>query len=216
MYLVRVFEVLISLCSCFSPPERHHWGRRDRPVLLSSLVHDENFHHLLFSQHHQQVALDESRQYTHTSTASRMLHPTAAHLPQQSPIMVDLHDQVTEWTWNQGGQCLSLTGADGHVLAIRVPQPCRRVIWGANDMFLLSHIDSFCCTGFCRSQMTPSTNLSLFSLSLPPAPPPSFQRCTRDQSPYRTLLRRWRPTDFPSTPVSPSPGAALSSSQHAR
>lgn len=79
-----------------SPPERHHWGRRDRPVLLSSLVQDENFHHLLFSQHHQQVALDESRQYNHTSTASRMLHPPAAHLPQQSPIMVDLHDQVTE------------------------------------------------------------------------------------------------------------------------
>lgn len=98
-YLLTVFELVLSLCSLFSPPERHHWGRRDRPVLLSSLVHDENFHHLLFSQHHQQVALDESRQYTHTSTASRMLHPTAAHLPQQSPIMVDLHDQVTGWNW---------------------------------------------------------------------------------------------------------------------
>lgn len=83
-----------SVC-CYSPPERHQWGRRDRPVLFSSLVQDENFHHLLFSQHHQQVALDESRQYNHTSTAPRMLHP-AAHLPQQSPIMVDLHDQVTE------------------------------------------------------------------------------------------------------------------------
>lgn len=78
-----------------SPPVRHQWGRRDRPVLHASPVQDENFHQLLFSQHHQQVPLDESRQYSHTSTAPRMLHP-AAHLSQQSPIMVDLHDQVTD------------------------------------------------------------------------------------------------------------------------
>ncbi|TKS72557.1 RING finger protein 44 [Collichthys lucidus] len=78
-----------------SPPLRRQWGRRDRPVLHSSLVQDENFHHLLFSQHHQQVPLDESRQYSHTSTPPRMLHP-AAHLPQQSPIMVDLHDQLIQ------------------------------------------------------------------------------------------------------------------------
>lgn len=75
-----------------SPPVRRQWGR-DRPVLHTSLVQDENFHHLLFSQHHQQVSLDESRHYSRTSTPPRMLHP-AAHLPQQSPIMVDLHDQV--------------------------------------------------------------------------------------------------------------------------
>lgn len=97
---------VLSVCSnhlllfCFfpiwtySPPIRRQWGRRDRPVLHTSPVQDENFHHLLFSQHHQQVPLDESRQYSHTSTAPRMLHP-AAHLPQQNPIMVDLHDQVT-------------------------------------------------------------------------------------------------------------------------
>lgn len=83
---------------CSSPPERHHWGRRDRPVLFSSLVQDENFHHLIFSQHHPQVPLDESRQYNHTSTPPRMLHP-AAPLPHQSPIMVDLHDQVTDEGW---------------------------------------------------------------------------------------------------------------------
>lgn len=82
--------VFIFLCS---PPVRRQWGRRDRPALHTSLVQDENLHHLLFSQHHQQVSLDESRQYSHTSTAPRMLHP-AAHLPQQSPIMVDLHEQV--------------------------------------------------------------------------------------------------------------------------
>lgn len=87
---------------CSSPPERHHWGRRDRPVLFSSLVQDENFHHLIFSQHHPQVPLDESRQYNHTSTPPRMLHP-AASLPHQSPIMVDLHDQVTDKLWMCAG-----------------------------------------------------------------------------------------------------------------
>ncbi|XP_061901626.1 RING finger protein 44 isoform X3 [Entelurus aequoreus] len=48
-----------------SPQVRRQWGRRDRPVLHTSLVHDENLHHLLFSQHHQ-----------------------------QNPIMVDLHEQM--------------------------------------------------------------------------------------------------------------------------
>ncbi|TNN40737.1 RING finger protein 44 [Liparis tanakae] len=78
-----------------SPPVRRQWGRRDRPAaaLPASLIQDENFHHLLFAQHHQPVPLDESRQYGRTSTPPRMLHP-AAHLPPQSPIMVDLHDQM--------------------------------------------------------------------------------------------------------------------------
>ncbi|XP_053734942.1 RING finger protein 44 isoform X1 [Synchiropus splendidus] len=86
-----------------SPPVRHQWGRQDRPVLHTSLIQDENFHHLLFSHHHQQVPLDESRQFSHTSTAPRMLHP-AAHLPQQSPIMVDLHEQM-----HQGSVPISYT-----------------------------------------------------------------------------------------------------------
>lgn len=81
-----------SVCP-LSPPVRRQWGGQARPVLHSSPVQDENFHQLLFSQHPQQIPLDESRQYSHTSTAPRMLHP-AAHLPQQSHIMVDLHDQV--------------------------------------------------------------------------------------------------------------------------
>lgn len=85
-----------------SPPLRRQWTGRDRPALHGSLIQDENFHRLLFSQHPQhqpqqqppQVPLDESRHYNHSSAPPRMLHP-AAHLPQQSPIMVDLHDQVT-------------------------------------------------------------------------------------------------------------------------
>lgn len=83
-----------------SPPVRRQWGPRDRPVLHGSLHQDENFHHSLFSQQpqqhqhqQQQIPLDESRQYSHTSAPPRMLHP-ATHPPQQSPIMVDLHEQV--------------------------------------------------------------------------------------------------------------------------
>uniref|UniRef100_A0A674C804 Ring finger protein 44 n=1 Tax=Salmo trutta TaxID=8032 RepID=A0A674C804_SALTR len=78
-----------------SPPVRRQWGSRDRPVILhNALLQDENFHHPLFSQQHQQVLLDEARQYSHTSAPSRMLHP-AAHPPQHqhTPIMVELHDQ---------------------------------------------------------------------------------------------------------------------------
>ncbi|KAM9511078.1 RING finger protein 44-like isoform 2-T4 [Salvelinus alpinus] len=76
-----------------SPPVRQQWGGRDRPVVLHSALR-QDFHHPLFSQQHQQVLLDESRQYSHASAPPRMLHP-AAHPPQhqQTPIMVELHDQ---------------------------------------------------------------------------------------------------------------------------
>ncbi|XP_052373953.1 RING finger protein 44 isoform X3 [Oncorhynchus keta] len=78
-----------------SPPVRRQWGSRDRPVVLhDSSLQEENFHHPHFSQQHQQVLLDEARQYSHASAPPRMLHP-AAHPPrhQQTPIMVELHDQ---------------------------------------------------------------------------------------------------------------------------
>ncbi|XP_064811522.1 RING finger protein 44 isoform X2 [Oncorhynchus masou masou] len=78
-----------------SPPVRRQWGSRDRPVVLhDSSLQDENFHHPLFSQQHQRVLLDEARQYSHASAPARMLHP-ATHPPrhQQTPIMVELHDQ---------------------------------------------------------------------------------------------------------------------------
>uniref|UniRef100_A0A8C9QNS3 Ring finger protein 44 n=1 Tax=Scleropages formosus TaxID=113540 RepID=A0A8C9QNS3_SCLFO len=70
-----------------SPPVRRQWGRRDRPILHPG----ENFHHPLLSQ--QQLSVDESRLYSHTSAPPRMLHP-AAHPPQQNAIMVDLHEQM--------------------------------------------------------------------------------------------------------------------------
>lgn len=75
-----------------SPPVRRQWGQRDRPAVHTSLHQDENFHHPVFSQH-QQIPLDESRQYSHTSAPPRMLH-TATQPPQQNSIMVDLHEQV--------------------------------------------------------------------------------------------------------------------------
>lgn len=84
--------LMISVCLCPSPPVRHQWGQRDRPAVHTSLHQDENFHHPVFSQH-QQIPLDESRQYSHTSAPPRMLH-TATQPPQQSSIMVDLHEQV--------------------------------------------------------------------------------------------------------------------------
>lgn len=97
--LARLAKPKTCNLSCCSPPVRRQWGPRDRPVLHGSLHQDENFHHSLFSQqsqqhqHQQQIPLDESRQYSHTSAPPRMLHP-ATHPPQQSPIMVDLHEQV--------------------------------------------------------------------------------------------------------------------------
>ncbi|KAM9413048.1 RING finger protein 44-like isoform 2-T9 [Salvelinus alpinus] len=77
-----------------SPPVRRQWGSRDRPVVLHNALR-QDFHHPLFSQQHQQVLLDESRQYSQASAPPRMLHP-AAHPPQhqQTPIMVELHDQM--------------------------------------------------------------------------------------------------------------------------
>ncbi|XP_031653083.1 RING finger protein 44-like isoform X2 [Oncorhynchus kisutch] len=105
-----------------SPPVRRQWGSRDRPVVLhDSSLQDENFHHPLFSQQHQQVLLDEARQYSHASAPPRMLHP-AAHPPrhQQTPIMVELHDQM-----HQGSVPISytVTTVTTHGFPIHTGQP---------------------------------------------------------------------------------------------
>ncbi|XP_072368295.1 RING finger protein 44 isoform X3 [Scyliorhinus torazame] len=76
-----------------SPPARRQWGRRDRP-LHNPINQDENYHHPPYSQ---QLPIDENRSYNHTSLSPRMLHP-AAHPPQQSPVMVDLHEQMHQGT----------------------------------------------------------------------------------------------------------------------
>uniref|UniRef100_A0A8D0CQQ7 Ring finger protein 44 n=1 Tax=Sander lucioperca TaxID=283035 RepID=A0A8D0CQQ7_SANLU len=141
------------------PPVRHQWGRRDRPVLHTSLIQDENFHHLLFSQHHQQVPLDESRQYSHTSTPPRMLHP-AAHLPQQSPIMVDLHDQM-----HQGSVPISytVTTVTTHGFPIHAGQPlpgCNTQQLPACSVMFSGQLSLLCCL-----------------------PPPLIQACTMQHMP---------------------------------
>uniref|UniRef100_A0A674MV54 Ring finger protein 44 n=1 Tax=Takifugu rubripes TaxID=31033 RepID=A0A674MV54_TAKRU len=142
-----------------SPPERHHWGRRDRPVLFSSLVQDENFHHLIFSQHHPQVPLDESRQYNHTSTPPRMLHP-AAPLPHQSPIMVDLHDQM-----HQGSVPISytVTTVTTHGFPLHTGQPlpgCNTQQLPACSVMFSGQLSLLCCL-----------------------PPPLIQACTMQHMP---------------------------------
>ncbi|XP_076018845.1 RING finger protein 44 isoform X1 [Genypterus blacodes] len=144
-----------------SPPVRRQWGRRDRPVLHTSLVQDENFHHLLFSQHHQQVPLDESRQYSHTSTPPRMLHPAAAaHLPQQNPIMVDLHDQM-----HQGSVPISytVTTVTTHGFPIHAGQPlpgCNTQQLPACSVMFSGQLSLLCCL-----------------------PPPLIQACTMQHMP---------------------------------
>uniref|UniRef100_A0A3Q4HCY4 Ring finger protein 44 n=1 Tax=Neolamprologus brichardi TaxID=32507 RepID=A0A3Q4HCY4_NEOBR len=143
----------------YSPPIRRQWGRRDRPVLHTSPVQDENFHHLLFSQHHQQVPLDESRQYSHTSTAPRMLHP-AAHLPQQSPIMVDLHDQM-----HQGSVPISytVTTVTTHGFPMHTGQPlpgCNTQQLPACSVMFSGQLSLLCCL-----------------------PPPLIQACTMQHIP---------------------------------
>ncbi|XP_041702218.1 RING finger protein 44 isoform X2 [Coregonus clupeaformis] len=105
-----------------SPPVRRQWGSRDRPVALqNALLQDENFHRPLFSQQRQQVPLDEARQYSHSSAPPRMLHP-AAHPPQhqQTPIMLDLHDQM-----HQGSVPISytVTTVTTHGFPIHTGQP---------------------------------------------------------------------------------------------
>ncbi|KAK5897327.1 hypothetical protein CesoFtcFv8_010398 [Champsocephalus esox] len=172
-----------------SPPVRRQWGRRDRPILHTSLVHDENFHHLLFSQHHQQVPLDESRQYSHvTSTPPRMLHP-AAHLPQQSPIMVDLHDQM-----HQGSVPISytVTTVTTHGFPIHTGQPlpgCSTQQLPACSVMFSGQLSLLCCL-----------------------PPPLIQACTMQHMPvsyqtYPPLISSEHFVLHP-TPSVPPPSAA--------
>uniref|UniRef100_A0ACB8EJ44 Uncharacterized protein n=1 Tax=Sphaerodactylus townsendi TaxID=933632 RepID=A0ACB8EJ44_9SAUR len=80
-----------------SPPSRHHWGQRERP-LQTLLAQDENYLHPAFFQQQQpqpHVPVDEHPAYVLANTPPRMLHP-AAHPPHQHPFMVDLHEQNSD------------------------------------------------------------------------------------------------------------------------
>nr|XP_033782729.1 RING finger protein 44 isoform X2 [Geotrypetes seraphini]XP_033782730.1 RING finger protein 44 isoform X2 [Geotrypetes seraphini] len=74
-----------------SPPIRHQWGRRDTPLHNLFASQNESFAHLALIQQH--FPVDEPRAFPLGSTQARMLHPPAPP-PQQSPFMVDLHEQV--------------------------------------------------------------------------------------------------------------------------
>ncbi|KAF3838113.1 hypothetical protein F7725_009881 [Dissostichus mawsoni] len=178
-----------------SPPVRRQWGRRDRPILHTSLVHDENFHHLLFSQHHQQVPLDESRQYSHTSTPPRMLHP-AAHLPQQSPIMVDLHDQM-----HQGSVPISytVTTVTTHGFPIHTGQPlpgCNTQQLPACSVMFSGQLSLLCCLPpprvdnevDLRGDQHPLRTFSYPPSHHPPALPPSLPLQYLPQEPLHQEL----------------------------
>ncbi|XP_053573019.1 RING finger protein 44 isoform X2 [Bombina bombina] len=69
-----------------SPPVRRQWGRRDRPQ-QSALIQDEGSLRPGF------FPVDEHRVFALTSAPPRMLHP-APHSNQQTPFMVDLHEQL--------------------------------------------------------------------------------------------------------------------------
>ncbi|KAM5170795.1 RING finger protein 44 isoform 1-T1 [Mantella aurantiaca] len=79
-----------------SPPVRRQWGRRDRPQQSIVGQDDSSLWAAFFP-------VDEHRVYALTSTPPRMLHP-ASHSTQQTPFMVDLHEQV-----HQGPVPLSYT-----------------------------------------------------------------------------------------------------------
>lgn len=94
MQMFKVYTVPVCFCS---PPARWQWGQRDRAVVHASPRQDENFAHAAFpqqpQQQHQAIPVEEARQYSQAGAPPRMLHPST-HPPQQTSIMVDLHEQV--------------------------------------------------------------------------------------------------------------------------
>ncbi|MBN3310235.1 RNF38 ligase, partial [Amia calva] len=77
-----------------SPPVRRQRGRRDRLPRHSTVGQDENYHHLTYGQ---PPSLEEPRAFHPPNVSPRMLHP-AAHPPQQSAVMVDIHEQIHQGT----------------------------------------------------------------------------------------------------------------------
>uniref|UniRef100_A0A8C7J7G4 Ring finger protein 44 n=1 Tax=Oncorhynchus kisutch TaxID=8019 RepID=A0A8C7J7G4_ONCKI len=145
-----------------SPSVTRQWGSRDRPVVLhDSSLQDENFHHPLFSQQHQQVLLDEARQYSHASAPPRMLHP-AAHPPrhQQTPIMVEVHDQMHQ---ESVPISYTVTTVTTHGFPIHTGQPlpgCNSQQLPACSVMFSGQLSLLCCL-----------------------PPPLIQACTMQHLP---------------------------------
>uniref|UniRef100_A0A673IWQ0 RING finger protein 44-like n=1 Tax=Sinocyclocheilus rhinocerous TaxID=307959 RepID=A0A673IWQ0_9TELE len=166
-----------------SPPVRRQWGQRDRPTVHTSLHQDENFHHPVFSQH-QQIHLDESRHYSHTSAPPRMLH-TSTQPPQQSSIMVDLHEQM-----HQGSVPISytVTTVTTHGFPIHTGQPipaCNAQQLPACSVMFSGQLSLLCCL-----------------------PPPLIQACTMQHLPvsyqaFPPLISSEHFILHPSPPVPP-------------
>ncbi|CDQ93883.1 unnamed protein product [Oncorhynchus mykiss] len=155
-----------------SPPVRRQWGSRDRPVALhDSSLQDENFHHPLFSQQHQRVLLDEARQYSHASAPPRMLHP-AAHPPrhQQSPIMVDVHDQMHQ---ESVPISYTVTTVTTHGFPIHTGQPlpgCNSQQLPACSVMFSGQLSLLCCLPPPVSLKRKSWNVSDVHVSNAPYP----------------------------------------------
>uniref|UniRef100_A0A8B9K674 RING-type domain-containing protein n=1 Tax=Astyanax mexicanus TaxID=7994 RepID=A0A8B9K674_ASTMX len=110
-------------------------------------------------QHQQHVPLEESRQYSHPSAPPRMLHP-ATHPPQQSSIMVDLHEQM-----HQGSVPISytVTTVTTHGFPIHTGQPipaCNAQQLPACSVMFSGQLSLLCCL-----------------------PPPLIQACTMQHLP---------------------------------
>ncbi|RXM97746.1 E3 ubiquitin-protein ligase RNF38 [Acipenser ruthenus] len=60
----------------------------------NSISQDENYHHLMYGQ---QQSMEEPRAFHPPSVSPRLLHP-AAHPPQPSTVMVDIHEQIHQGT----------------------------------------------------------------------------------------------------------------------
>ncbi|XP_069100668.1 RING finger protein 44 isoform X1 [Pleurodeles waltl] len=139
-----------------SPPARRQWGRRDRP-LQGLFAQDESFLHPVFTQ--RLLSVDEHRAFAPTSTLPRMLH-SATHPPQQSPFMVDLHEQV-----HQGPVPLSYT--------------VTTVTTQGFPLHTGQHIAG------CSAQQLPACSVMFSGQHYPLCclPPPLIQACTMQQLP---------------------------------
>ncbi|XP_069507566.1 RING finger protein 44 isoform X3 [Ambystoma mexicanum] len=139
-----------------SPPVRRQWGRRDRP-LQGLFAQDESFLRPAFAQHF--ISVDEHQAFALTSTLPGMLH-SATHPPQQSPFMVDLHEQV-----HQGPVPLSYT--------------VTTVTTQGFPLHTGQHIAG------CNAQQLPACSVMFSGQHYPLCclPPPLIQACTMQQLP---------------------------------
>ncbi|XP_026993947.2 RING finger protein 44 isoform X1 [Tachysurus fulvidraco] len=181
-----------------SPPARWQWGQRDRAVVHASPRQDENFAHGAFpqqQQHHQAIPVEEARQYSQAGAPPRMLHPPT-HPPQQTSIMVDLHEQM-----HQGSVPISytVTTVTTHGFPMHTGQPmpaCNAQQLPACSVMFSGQLSLLCCL-----------------------PPPLIQACTMHHLPvsyqaFPPLISSEHFLLHPSPPVAPHQPPALAPLSH--